>query len=546
MDEFRRLDPDFEAASSKSLGPFAEAGDLEAADEEESTLQLASGFSEEVWSPFARVENDAREPELRLINERVVDQPGGFTPIDGGGLIAQRTALNVAELVELWELVSALNERLHRIIVQVLRQPARSFDARFPPEMPTARALREGEFGDLERLTEEEAEQKDDKDFINGLIANGLSENDATNEAFYRRNPKLRGQQLRADSKEAEQWSRIRDREVRPAAKALIGSAAADPVLLATFFSQYEGDSRVPATATEQFLTRSPLLSMGRTLRDRVLGRWRAGKPPLTIEQLYQIAYDVSGQAGPAMLLCHNVTKAFARGGVAITWDRVGSAPDTYSDGKRIWTPAVIHRAGKILRTYNKTYKRELPSIYYVLFSVGELGTSDPGDWYHYYVAATMAAYGASNELLGGVPRAREYEEEDRKSVKDDVVAQAYPLLVADRVLDLERQMSNPDLVALPGYRGWVLANVMSFLEGGHYGAAQDEVARESRFHLRGAVAGLRTRGIKPGKNWVWYVPGAKSLSQQELAFGFQLQFKTAEALDATGQRVGPQKKGPK
>lgn len=520
---------------------------MEPADEDESPFQLTNGVPEEVWASTERIEHETGELEPGLINESLVAPPGDFTPTDGSGLTAPRTVLSVAELVELWDLASVLNERLRRTIVQVLRQPARSFDASFPPRMPSARALREEEFGDLERLTEEEGEQeKDDKDSINGLIANGLSENDATNEVFYQRNPKLRGQQLRADSNEAQQWSRIRDREVRPAAKALVGSTAADPVLLATFFSQYEGDSRVPATATEQFLTGSPLLSMGRTLRDRVIARWRAGKPPLSVEQLYEVAYDVSGQAGLAMLLCHNVTKAFARSGVAITWDRVGSAPDTYSDGKKTWTPTVIHRAGKIIRSYSKTHKRELPSIYYVLFSDSELGTTDPGDWYHYYVAATMAAYGASNELLGGVPRAREVEEEDRRSVKDDVVQQAYPLLVADRVLDLERQMSNPDLVALPGYRGWVLANVMSFLEGGHYGSTQDEVARESRFHLRGAIAGLRTRGIKPGKNWVWYVPGAKSLSQQELAFGFQLYFKTAEALDATGRRIGPQKKGTK
>lgn len=115
-----------------------------------------------------------------------------------------------------------------------------------------------------------------------------------------------------------------------------------------------------------------------------------------------------------------------------------------------------------------------------------------------------------------------------------------------DRLLDLESQMSNPDLVDAPGYRGWVLANVLSFLEGGHYGNKQEDVARESRFHLRGALAGLRTAGIKAGKSWVWYVPGAKSLSKQDLAFGFQLQYKTAEVLDASGQRFRRPNKGAK
>ncbi|HKQ79437.1 MAG TPA: hypothetical protein VJ810_37430 [Blastocatellia bacterium] len=86
----------------------------------------------------------------------------------------------------------------------------------------------------------------------------------------------------------------------------------------------------------------------------------------------------------------------------------------------------------------------------------------------------------------------------------------------------------------------------MSFLEGGHYRDTQKDVARESRFHLRGALAGLGAAGIKPGKNWVWYALAAKSLSKQDLANGFLLQYKSAEALDASGQPFRPPKKGAK
>jgi hypothetical protein len=108
-----------------------------------------------------------------------------------------------------------------------------------------------------------------------------------------------------------------------------------------------------------------------------------------------------------------------------------------------------------------------------------------------------------------------------------------YRGLLADRVAELERQMSDSTLVAVPGYRGWVLANVLSFLEGGHYGAdfttGQSDVLRESRVHLRGAAFGLRVIGGTPGKTWRWYVPVAGSLSDADLAVGFSLREKTAD-----------------
>jgi hypothetical protein len=93
--------------------------------------------------------------------------------------------------------------------------------------------------------------------------------------------------------------------------------------------------------------------------------------------------------------------------------------------------------------------------------------------------------------------------------------------------------MTDRALASVPGYRGWVLANVLSFLEGGHYGAdyttGQSDVVRESKVHLRGAAFGLRTIGGSPGKTWRWYVPVAGSLSETDLAMGFNLKSKTAE-----------------
>ena len=246
-------------------------------------------------------------------------------------------------------------------------------------------------------------------------------------------------------------------------------------------------------------------------------------KPPLKLDELTALALDISGDGPAAMLLCHNVTKAFARGGVAIQWDRVPSAPGSYSDGKKVWTPEVKHPAGKIVKSFNKKANRDLPSIYYLLFSARELGTADPGDWYHYYVTATMAALSASGNLGPTTRHRREFEDRSLLDAADAVVDKAYPTLVSDAIMSLERQMSNPDSVDQPGYRGWVLANILSYLEGGHYGTQQDEVARESRIHVKGAVAGLRARGMKPGKNWVWYVPARAAFRRKTWRSGSTL-----------------------
>jgi hypothetical protein len=452
--------------------------------------------------------------------------------------------LRVQELVELWDLSAALNERVRRMIVQALDQRS----ARHAPVFASAEA-------ELDTELEDGYEDEDEvgSHLIQPMIDKGEPENAITNAVFYARNPKLVGQTLKAGSKAARQWSAIRADEVRPAARRSLGRWIVEPTLLAAFFSQYEGDSRVPAKANEQFLTRSPLLSMGRSLRDRVLTEWRLGKPPVTLDRLYELAMELSGQAGPAMLLCHNVTKAFARGGTAITWDRVPSNPETYSDGRKVWAPAVIHRDGRITRSYIKKYKRELPSIYYVLFSDKELGTEDPGDWYHFFVAAAMTAYSATGDMSPRPTPVQELEgDEDRTIIKgtkgriQDLTDDLYPMVLTERLLDLENQMAKPELVNEPGYRGWLMANAVSFLEGGfeEYSRSQEDVARESRGHIRGAVFGLKAAGARPGRLWVWLVPVARSLTRADLVNGFLMQERTAEGLDARGQTFRMPKKG--
>jgi hypothetical protein len=365
---------------------------------------------------------------------------------------------------------------------------------------------------------------------IGDLVKAGNSENHITNEIFYRRNPTLRGQSLTGGSAEARTWVAIRDNEVRPAVKRELGNWKVDPVDLAIYLSQYEDDAMVSSSITEKFLTRGPLLSLGKSLRDLVLGNWNQGKAPLSLDQLQALANQLSSDQNTALLLCHNVTKAFARGGTAITWDRSPSAPETYTDGQKTWTPKVNHAKGKLISKHSDKYKRDLPSMFYLLFSDTELGTSDPGDWYHFYVTAAMAAFGAAGALTGAPPAKAKALNKGLNKIK----RYAYEELVKANLADIERQMSDSRFVGGAPYRGFVLANAVSFLEGGYYGGDQAEVARESRFHLRGARVGLAAYSAKVGKEWLWYVPKAQGLSDMDLATGWSLKDKTAETLNAS------------
>ncbi|MDX6392225.1 MAG: hypothetical protein QOJ73_3288 [Streptosporangiaceae bacterium] len=373
---------------------------------------------------------------------------------------------------------------------------------------------------------------------VDRLIDQGLPENQITDTTFYLRHPARAGTTLVPGTTMARLWQTIRDNEVRPRLRQRLAVSPTDPLQLAVFLSQYENDDRVPAEYTARFLTATPLLSMGRTLRDQVLANWLRGGRPLSTAGLYRMALEIAGNAGTAALLCHNVSKAFVREGQAITWRRT-STKGEYTDGQNTYTARVVNPAGRL--RYSRDGKQETTSIFFLLFSATEFGTVDPGDWYHYFVTASVTALASTGRLHPASGR-----REDTETVAEDrggrVGATAYEMVLADRLADLEQQMTDPRLAPVPGYRGWVIANVLSFLEGGGYGADyatdQSDVLRESKAHLQGATFGLRIIGGSPGPGWSWHVPVAGSLSTADLALGFSLKEKTANIWGPSGQSV--------
>jgi hypothetical protein len=106
------------------------------------------------------------------------------------------------------------------------------------------------------------------------------------------------------------------------------------------------------------------------------------------------------------------VAKAFVRGGVAVTWRGTGTE-GAYTDGQKTYTATMIHPAGR-LKYYHSAKGREIVSIFYLLFSDREFGTKDPGDWYHFFVTATMTALSSEGTLGATTDRGRREDIDDQ------------------------------------------------------------------------------------------------------------------------------------
>lgn len=274
---------------------------------------------------------------------------------------------------------------------------------------------------------------------------------------------------------------------------------------LSVFFSQWE--ESLPKEAQAAYLTHPDLLPLEIALRDQIIANWQSGNPPLNPNQVYQMALETVQDPGTALLICHNVMKAFARGGETIHWQRVEGTIDRYTDGTHEYQVSVTEANQAIVQPPGF----EKPSAFYLMFSMEALGNSDPGDWYHYFANATTAYYGATGRAGGaGLTYADSV-------MTSRYTSQQYADVIGREVQNLMTQMQSEAPIS-SAEQGWRWANALSFLEGGHYGGkAQEEVLRESLIHLQGATYGLTLAGHSPANHWGWYVPMTGSIPEPGL-----------------------------
>ena len=280
---------------------------------------------------------------------------------------------------------------------------------------------------------------------------------------------------------------------------------------LMSYLSQPEHHAFVMTAAKENLGSADSLKAMGISLRDAVLDNWLSGGPPLSTTQVYNLAFELAQHRGTALLLCHNVLRTFSRGGIDIPWSRHADPEKAkqgyYADGVRAFKPEVIHPSGRLV-VIGKAQPR--PSIFYVLFSADELGTEDPGDWYHHFAIAVTSHYAATGEMSFDTPATTSYW-------RPTTTAGRYTGSVVERIVDDFRARTGVsffDPKQQAAHNAWTWANAVSFLEGAHYGGPQSEVERETLVHRRAAAFGLREAGFKGLLlGFDWYVPKAGTVS---------------------------------
>ncbi len=229
-----------------------------------------------------------------------------------------------------------------------------------------------------------------------------------------------------------------------------------------------------------------------------------SGGEPLNPQQFYDVVLTYTNDPGTALLICHNLTKALSWGSDNIAWERISPNEDN-SSGSTIYKfdGQEVPLDDLPLNPKAQADWGGRPSIFYRLFDATFLGTNDPGDWYHYYLTATAAYYGATGRI----------------DYNDYGLLPSYNNTVGREISNVMKQFGHGQAES-DAYKGFRFANALSFLEGVIYGAdyahdateAQAETSRESRLHLQGTLFGLEISGNSPADDWLWNVPQAGSV----------------------------------
>lgn len=223
-----------------------------------------------------------------------------------------------------------------------------------------------------------------------------------------------------------------------------------DPALFTEFLITREEELR-PAAA--RYWTGSAILYPSRTLTEKLLHI----ESPLTPARLL----TETAQPDPALALvvCHNVARAFARGS------------------------AILER------------KRTAPS-FYRYFDPNSLGAVDPGAWYRFFAIAAVAAFASrgSIERLPGTP--------SLAALQIDSLAQQFPASTDDR-----------------RYAALAWANAVQFWEWGIYSRSAQAARASARQSLDAFRFGLRAVSADPSGPWRWSVPKPASLNSDDARF---------------------------
>jgi hypothetical protein len=257
-----------------------------------------------------------------------------------------------------------------------------------------------------------------------------------------------------------------------------------DPVLAGVFLTHGEADPRVPRAAVRVYLEDPRLLAAATELRDRAIRNWDSGGPPLKPDDLLAIARDLVDDAPTALLLCHNVTRAFAHGSMALSWHLLDSARGEYTDGATVYTAAIRHPEGVPGPSDNP--------LFFLLFAADSLGPASPWRWVRHFALATAAAYAAAARLAPA-----------------DAPATPFALAWTREVEEASGSMVDRSQSPSRGYRAWLWAGALGSVSLSGLPPGSEEWGDAALADLRAAAFGLAQVGVGVDFAWAWPEPSA-------------------------------------
>jgi hypothetical protein len=250
--------------------------------------------------------------------------------------------------------------------------------------------------------------------------------------------------------------------------------AGVDVALFTTFLLTPEGEDR---EATAAYLGLPTLAPKASGLRDEVIRLWQMGQTPLTPTALFDRAMTLTPHAGTALLLCHNVTRAFARGGQTVRWRKTDRLRGDYTDGAYRYSVQVPSSPGGLQTLPVR------PSLFYFLFSPGALTNRDPGLWCRYFAAASVAWFAARKLAFAGA---------------------ATPGAMVTAVASAAREVAAANGPRSPG---WLWANTLFYYDCLRHARSAGQIRDHSAAWHAGASYGLSLAGVSPEPAAAWSAP---------------------------------------
>jgi hypothetical protein len=279
--------------------------------------------------------------------------------------------------------------------------------------------------------------------------------------------------------------------------------SAIDPAVLALYLLGREDDRHLDPASSDLCLREPEMLSRAVKLRNDAIDNWLGGRAPWNLAEFYARALVLTGHAGTALLICHNVARAFARGGTAIRWIKTDRNHGEYFDGARTFTARILNPRG-VLRAGPFAE----PSLFHLLFFAQVFGTLDSGDWHRYFGSAALVWYIAANAATAAPPLA------------------GFGAQWAASIDSAAQQLGGASAGAA---RAWSYANAAGFVELSRFGRSADANRRAAHVQLAGALFGLAEASSEPPAGALWRIPAPNDAARVDVAAT------TIESLDAMG-----------